>query len=59
MLLPALMRVRVGVLSGSTRPIMPLKTDFWLHTISPTEFPLSEFSYRDRDTGQVEVVRLE
>ncbi len=30
-----------------------------LHTISPTEFPLTEFTYRDRETGQGEVVRLQ
>ncbi len=36
-----------------------LRVRVQLHTISPAEFPLSEFSYRDRETGQVEVVRLE
>ena len=29
-----------------------------LHTISPAEFPLTEFTYRDRETGLVEIVRL-
>lgn len=30
-----------------------------LHTISPTEFPLTEFTYRDRETGLTEVVHLD
>ncbi|MGH2343669.1 MAG: BREX system Lon protease-like protein BrxL [Chloroflexota bacterium] len=30
-----------------------------LHIISPHEFPLTEFSYRDRETELLEVVRLE
>ncbi len=29
-----------------------------LYTISPTEFPLTDFSYRDRKTGLVEIVSL-
>jgi len=29
-----------------------------LYTISPAEFPLTEFSYRDRKTGRVEIVSV-
>lgn len=36
-----------------------LRVRVQLHTLSPAEFPLCEFSYRDRETGQIEVVHLE
>jgi ATP-dependent Lon protease len=36
-----------------------LRVRMQLHAISPREFPLTSFSYRDRETGLGEVVRLE
>lgn len=36
-----------------------LRVRVQLHTMSPQEFPLTTFSYRDRQTGQEEVVNIE
>lgn len=36
-----------------------LRVRVQLHKISPQEFPLTAFSYRDRDTGREESVTIE
>jgi len=36
-----------------------LRVRLQLHAISPQEFPLTEFTYSDRETGEVEIVQVD